>query len=590
MSRLKLLWKLVSPYLLLVVLSLSLLTAFLLFRTHETFRAQKLQTLTQTSQVLATSIQGSLKRGDLDTIHTLIRTIAADQDLRIELADREGRVVVDAYTPLAEMTPRTLPDVKGHSVPKSGFVSRGGAERRFALIPVGTPPLGYLRVSEPVVEDVILGVSNLSVLFLLGLSCLGVTAVISILLARSLAQPLNEMAEYADLFARGNLNVRIPVPSSSEHALLADSLNRMASQLDHTLTTLQEQRNEQQAIFSSMSEGILAFDPEDQIFLVNQSARDLFGMQTDRAATAPLWETVRNRDLHAFLDVLKEKQMHTDEITLYDRGNIQVHVQGSVLRGKRGSVLGYLLVLRDVTRIRRLESMRSEFVANVSHELKTPVTTIKGFVETLMDSDQSDLEERRRYLGIILKHTDRITEIINDLLDLSRLEQDHAVSDLQGRVCLVRDTLQRAAELCEPRTREHNISCRVECADDLVTYHSPDLMEQALVNLVTNAVKFSDPDSHIDLSAEARDQKVFIRVRDYGSGIAEEHLPRLFERFYRVDKARSRHAGGTGLGLAIVKHIAQAHRGQVHVVSKPGQGSIFSIEIPYATEEPAREE
>jgi two-component system phosphate regulon sensor histidine kinase PhoR len=238
-----------------------------------------------------------------------------------------------------------------------------------------------------------------------------------------------------------------------------------------------------------------------------------------------------------------------------------------------------LIVLHDVTHLRRLELVRRDFVANVSHELKTPITSIKGFVETLLAGAIREPENAENFLRIVARQTERLNEIIDDLLSLSRIEKDAERGQIFLTTQRIKGVLAAAIEVCEPKAQERNINVLLDCPDDLRARVNAPLLEQAVVNLVDNAIKYSEKDREVRVEAERSGREVMVRVRDQGSGIAPEHLPRLFERFYRVDSGRSRQFGGTGLGLAIVKHIAQAHGGKVTVQSTPGKGSIFSLHL-----------
>jgi two-component system phosphate regulon sensor histidine kinase PhoR len=257
---------------------------------------------------------------------------------------------------------------------------------------------------------------------------------------------------------------------------------------------------------------------------------------------------------------------------------LQAH--SSVLCGEdRDRTVGAVVVFNDVTRLKRLEAVRRDFVANVSHELKTPVTSIKGFTETLLDGASEDPEASRRFLQIIAGQADRLNSIIEDLLALSTLEATR-----EGRPALVEadvcDVVTVAMEICGPKAQAKGIRMDAACTPEAHAPINPPLLEQAVVNLIDNAVKYSPEGSEVHVSLEQSHDQIVIRVADYGPGIAREHLPRLFERFYRVDKARSRDLGGTGLGLSIVKHIAQVHGGRVSVESTLGRGSTFSIYLP----------
>jgi two-component system phosphate regulon sensor histidine kinase PhoR len=238
------------------------------------------------------------------------------------------------------------------------------------------------------------------------------------------------------------------------------------------------------------------------------------------------------------------------------------------------------MVFHDVTQLRRLENMRRDFVANVSHEIKTPLTAIKGFVETLQHGKVDKDEENQRFLGIIQKHVDRLNSIIEDLMALSRIEQEDERKEIDFQQVKIEDTFRAAIQLCRPKAEEKEIHIDLDCKKDVTAVFDPTLIEQAVVNLLDNALKYSEPQSTVLLKLYQHNSDLIISVQDHGIGIAQKHLPRLFERFYRVDKARSRNMGGTGLGLAIVKHIAQAHDGYVEVESELREGSRFSIHLP----------
>jgi two-component system phosphate regulon sensor histidine kinase PhoR len=262
-----------------------------------------------------------------------------------------------------------------------------------------------------------------------------------------------------------------------------------------------------------------------------------------------------------------------------------LRMRGTALRDVSGDG-GAVIVLNDVTEMKRLERVRRDFVANVSHELKTPIASIKGFVETLLDGAAEDPADRQRFLDIIARQADRLASIIDDLLALSRIEQSEGTGDLPRQTVRVRELLDAVIGDCQPRAAERSIRIEVECDASLSAEVNPPLVEQAVINLVDNAIKYSEPGRAVrivagaDAATDRAPAAVVISVRDQGCGIEAEHLPRLFERFYRVDKARSRKLGGTGLGLSIVKHIVQAHGGTIAVESAPGVGSRFTIRLP----------
>jgi two-component system phosphate regulon sensor histidine kinase PhoR len=364
---------------------------------------------------------------------------------------------------------------------------------------------------------------------------------------------------------------------------LAESLNEMAEQLDERIRTVLKQRGELETILASMVEGVIAVDRDTRILSLNRAAATLLSADHGAAPGKILQEVVRNRELQRFVTLALESEEPVEgEIILHHDGDRYLQAHGTRLRGDENERMGALVVLNDVTRMRKLETFRRDFVANVSHELRTPITSIKGFVETLADGALDDRDKAMQFLGIINKHTDRLSELIEDLLTLSRLDQGPGD---EGRKIAVEPTavhglLEEAIDICRPKADGKSVKISLSCEQTLEVDLNQSLVEQALVNLIDNAIKYSPDGGTVEIEARRTDERVVVSVRDNGIGIDEKHMPRLFERFYRVDKARSRDLGGTGLGLAIVKHVAQAHGGSVGVDSSPGAGSTFFLYFP----------
>jgi two-component system phosphate regulon sensor histidine kinase PhoR len=439
---------------------------------------------------------------------------------------------------------------------------------------------GVVRTSVPVTA-VNQAVHSIQLRIVLsGLVLAFVAAGLSLYASRRISKPLERIEEGAKHFARGDFDYKLNTPYTEEIGELAETLNEMASQLDEKIRTIERQRQEQQAILASMVEGVLAVDVNSKVLAVNQAGSILLNVNPARARGRTIAEVVRNSDLQEFVEeTLSSEEAIEDTITVQGETERTFQAHGTVLRDEEGREIGALVVLQDVTRLRRLERVRQDFVANVSHELKTPVTAIKGFVETLLEGPTDDPEQMKRFLEIIAEQSDRLGAIIEDLLALSRIESegDQKIEKMDISVSRI---LNAAEELCRKQAREKEIHLEVECEEGLRVPANRPLLEQALVNLVDNAIKYSEPGSRVRLDARKRNGSVQLMVKDEGRGIADEHLDRLFERFYRVDKARSRKLGGTGLGLAIVKHIARAHGGRAEVESAVGEGSVFSIYLP----------
>jgi two-component system phosphate regulon sensor histidine kinase PhoR len=357
-------------------------------------------------------------------------------------------------------------------------------------------------------------------------------------------------------------------------------MNEMAAQLDDRIRTVLRQRNELEAVLSSMLEGVLAVDLHDRVISLNNSAAQLLGVDRTTSIGRTVQEVVRHADLQRFVTkTLASSGPVEEDLTLSVTGERNLKAYGTVLRDSRDEIIGAVFVLNDVTKLRRLEQVRQDFVANVSHELKTPITSIKGFTETLLEAGLDDQKQAREYLSIIARQADRLNAIIEDLLLLSRIEQGDKTS-ISTENYAVHKVFDEAVKVCQIKAQEKLVKVDVECPDGLKGRFNPPLLEQAIVNLLDNAIKYSESESRVIMRANVKGQDLVLSVQDFGPGMENQHLPRVFERFYRVDKARSRKAGGTGLGLAIVKHIALAHGGRAEVQSVPGSGSEFSLVLP----------
>ncbi|MGA2064656.1 MAG: ATP-binding protein [Thermoguttaceae bacterium] len=416
-----------------------------------------------------------------------------------------------------------------------------------------------------------------------GLAAAALVAGVSFRAARRISGPLDDLRQGAERFARGELQHRLSGSETEEIDRLAAAMNRMAEQLDERMRTILRRQNEQEAMLSSMEEGVLAVDNEGTVLSANDACARLLEARGAALRGRPLYEVLRKPPLVRFVETALASPSPVDEdLRSYGPEERWLSAHGTPLCDARGRKIGALVVFHDITRLRHLENVRRDFVANVSHELRTPITSIKGFVETLLDEGLGDPTAALRFLGIVLRQVNRLDAIIQDLLLLSRIERGAEDQVIERGSESLGEVLHSAAEMCQRKADDKAVRLVVECPDDLLGRINGPLVEQAVTNLVDNAVKYSDSGSAVRIEGDRQDGSLIIRVRDTGCGIAAQHQPRLFERFYRVDKARSRELGGTGLGLAIVKHIVAAHQGSVEVRSAVGQGSTFTVRLPDA--------
>ncbi len=418
-----------------------------------------------------------------------------------------------------------------------------------------------------------------------------VTAIIALLSAfifwfssERIRREIGELIQGARRFAIGEFKDNIPPPASDEMAELATGMNVMAQTLYEKIETITRQNNETDAIITSMLDAVLAIDTDNRIINLNKQAKRMFGI-TGEVLGNSIIETIRNADLHRLITVaLTENKIIEDEFILIDQSMerfIQVHA--TPLIDGENKKHGVVVVLNDVTKLRQLERSRQDFVANVSHELKTPITSISGFVETLLDGAMHDPQASDHFLTIIARQTERLNALIDDLMDLARIEQKAETHQISLSSIPVKPILEEAISQLATTADKKLIDMQLNAPDDITASVDPILLEQAVTNLINNAIRYSEPDNRVEIKLTTEENEVQISVSDNGRGISNEHLPRLFERFYRVDVGRSRQSGGTGLGLSIVKHIVYAHNGKVTVSSNVGIGSVFTIHLPKNT-------
>ena len=388
-------------------------------------------------------------------------------------------------------------------------------------------------------------------------------------LVRVIIYPVKELEIATDKIANGELDKRAKVYNDDEIGSLARTFNEMADQLQFRINDNTDKKIKLEAILESMESGVIAISQNMQVMLINPYAKKLFGIKEDI-----IGKDIRDYIIdHEILDFSRNiTNINTKEIKLFHPVEREVRVKKAPIIREKESVLGIVISVQDITDIKRLENMRSQFVANVSHELKTPLTSIKGFSETLRFVD--DDVTKNKFLDIIDKETERLTLLINDILILSNIENMNSMKNDEFRP---NEIIYEAINMVKKEAADKNIKITTNCRFDKPLIGDSNKFYQIILNLLANAIKYSNNDSNIDLITKEDKGKFIMVVKDEGIGIPKEDLPRIFERFYRVDKSRT--TRGTGLGLAIVKHIVKLFNGDIFVESKLGEGSKFTVVI-----------
>ncbi len=517
-----------------------------------------------------------------ETVPLLINQISRRSGLILGLADQEGRIIVGsepgAQRVLNTLTP--LPSTETTVGPEATGGDHFGSIRPISIPQIPEASLGYAFSTAP---DLVRGLRDLAASLLVlvaGLTLIIIT--LSYRVVRNIQDPIIRLQNAASYFAEGDLSYRIEVIEPLELRRLAVTMNGMAEQLTTRIEAIRGQRTQLESILANMIEGVVLLDDRFQVKTMNAAAMRLFDVSAppqEEREPRTLLELIRNSEIYDVVVQTYATGLNQERtITIYSNPPryMQIH-SGVIDRGETGAVL---LVFNDVTRMQELENIRKDFVANVSHELKTPITSILGFVETLTDGAVSDPQEADRFLAIIASQAHRLNAIIEDLLQLSRLEQQR--DGISAESCRIEEIIAGVKETLEQKAREKGITLVDEYFGNPRIVANPTLLEQAITNLLDNAVKYCPAGARVAIRFSRTADSFRLEVKDNGPGIPEMAHARIFERFFRVDRARSRSEGGTGLGLAIVKHIAQAHGGSVALDSTIGVGSVFTVEIPQA--------
>ncbi|MGH7310162.1 MAG: ATP-binding protein [Candidatus Rokuibacteriota bacterium] len=515
-------------------------------------------------------------------------------DFRVTLIAPDGRVVGESNLRLRDLA--WVENHRGRREVEAALAGRQGRDLRRST----TVDAPLLYVALPVRDDGrILGVVRTALplgvvtsshaaihraLLLGGVVALGVALGIGLFVAHRVTRPVIEMQSVSRAMSEGDFSARAPIRSPDEIGQLGRALNAMAASLQDKLEDLEHERAKTGAILDSMVEGVIAVDAQDHLLVINEPARTILGVGRGRGEGKPFLEVIRNVDLHGLLRQARatgQGALTSRELIVPGRVDRRLQVNAALLR-LGADEIGVVMVLHDISELRRLEQVRTEFVANVSHELRTPLTAIQGYLETLLSGALEDRANARRFLEIVARHTERLGRLLNDLTDLSNIELGKV--SLRIEPTELGEIVDSVIGIIRPRAQSAGVTLDVALAADLPPVKADrDRLAQILINLVDNAVKYTPAGGQVTVSAHATaPAMVEIAVRDTGVGIPATDLPRITERFYRVDKARSRELGGTGLGLAIVKHLVIAHGGELRIASEVDKGTLVRFTLPAA--------
>ncbi len=513
------------------------------------------------------------------------KSISKSINNRITLILKNGYVIADSHENYELMENHSdRPEVLSALNDEYGISRRYSSTLNQYMLYITIPP-----GDKDVIVRVALSVDHirekfqktLQELALFSIFILTITVIISIYTAKSFTTIIRSIKNISNFYAKGDFSKKLPENGPKEVSELKISINTMGEQLQDIVNKVSLQKNELQAMLNGMVDSVILLDVNLSIKEMNPAAEILTNTTLIECRGLKITDVIKNTEIISLVMNSQKKSYDTEETVYYNQGiehYLQIHC--TPIFDAENTNEGILLVMNNMTRLKQLENMRKDFVANVSHELKTPVTLINGYVETLLDGAKNDVEKLDQFLEIINRHGKRINHIIDDLLILSNIE-DKSTNIATEEVALY-DILFSAYTSALAMAEHRKITMKIDCNDQLKLTVNPILFEQAVYNLINNAIKYAGSGSIVEIKGffSESNKNMIIQVKDNGKGMASEQLERIFERFYRIDRKQSKKIGGTGLGLSIVKHIAIAHSGTVHVSSSEGQGSCFEIRIP----------
>jgi two-component system phosphate regulon sensor histidine kinase PhoR len=564
---------------LMVIIVLAGLILALAFRSIEKHQIEMQgDSLLRLAQALELSLAEALRTGGPAYLDSLAKDIGRTTGTRVTVVDKNGTVLAESeQDPDLMERHRTRPEImralRGERGMSQRFSTTIGEDFLYVAIPIrrGEDIMAALRVSRAV-RDIDRSLADLRTSIMLLTSVVVFLALIAALVSsRSISQPIGRLREASKRMASGDFGARAFLKTGGELKELAESFNNMAEHSQRLFGELSRAGEELRSIVAAMRDGLVVLDAEGRVLLTNASFRKIAGVEGVEGKL--FWEVIR---IAEFADLVRsvsdEKRNRIREITIGDRVFL---CSGDYLASQAGAVV----IMHDITETSDVGRLKKDFVVNLSHELRTPLTAIKGFLETL---DEEITDEGRRYLGIIRRHTDRLAHIIDDLLVLSELEDRQPRLEFE-EVDLV-GLIGNVLRIFEQPAKEKNLKIRVDIeGDPPVILGDGFKLEQVFINLIANAVKYTEMGG-VTITLATKGSDAVIEIADTGIGIPEEHQARIFERFYVVDKSRSRRVGGTGLGLSIVKHIVLLHNGSIEVESSGGRGSKFTVRLPQSLE------
>ncbi len=581
----KLFFKLFPAFLIVSLLAMIPVVWFSSHIATDLYNKQIRKELSDSTAILRNDIAELIQNRSNEKVKYLDK-IAEDTEIRLTVISMGGEVLFDSEKDHQNMENHAdRPEIQKAFSGSGGYKVRYSNTLKIDMMYYASPviisdkKIGVMRISLPVdtLQNTLREVYIKVAVF--GIITAFICTILISLVTKKLVSPLEKLYRGAARYASGNFDKKLTIESTDEIGGVAEAVNKMGEQLQKNTRKIVRQAREEKAILKSMREGVIAVSSNMNLIKINKSALSLLNISAAPDEKMPVTEVIRNPIIIDFIEkVINTKEFDQKDIVLYDSEEKLISIKGTPLVNENQELRGAVIVLNDVTRIRRLETMRKDFVANVSHEIRTPIAAIQGATETLDEGAIENKDDALFFLKMIKKNCRRLSTLIEDILALSKLDAGKRTEEFQDTNIL--GLIDSAVSACQSMAKHKSINIAINCDEKLHWSVNPSLIHQAIVNLTSNSIKYSNDNTSVVVSAEVANHQLVLKVADEGFGIDTAEQERIFERFYRVDKSHSSKIEGTGLGLAIVKHIVASHNGKIDLESKLGKGSTFTLSFP----------
>ncbi len=530
-------------------------------------------------------VKENLRTMQIAELNSICKHFSEKNKMRITVIGIDGSIIADSYKQPQFMEnhrnrPEFIEALNGKTITVERFSDTQNKHNIYFASPVydKNKVIAIIRPSITL-KSIHSTLKNVYInIFTIAICVFIISIFVSYIIAKKISKPLEYLKDISANYAIGDFSSKLVQTNITEIDVLSESMSQMANSIQDKISEVTLEKNQNHLVLTNMLEGVIAIDLDNKIILLNKATKKIFNINIDYK-NKNISEVIRNSKIVKLLSKINDNPV-SKRIKINENLEYTLDIKGVRLKDIDNKPIGKLLVINDITKLVRLENIRKEFASTVSHELKTPLTAIQGAVETLLDGAINEQDSAIRFTKIIHKHSNRLKNLIYDILTISKIEQELDIESIQKESAQIANIINSVCDLCKEKLESKEIDLIVNCDVKINHKVNISMLEQVFINLLDNAITYSQQGGKIKIDIKKEESVLYASIQDDGCGISSEHHSRLFERFYRVNKSRSRQKGGTGLGLAIVKHIIQAHNGKINIKSEVGKGAKFHFIIP----------